>query len=210
MITPAGLASELVIAKRILTEYTNLYCNSISLSFANEDRIQQNCIELLAAYKSLESIVLIGTDYYLGGVIIDEDYYLRILSIIHEYDDLGIIESTEISISNALTKGTLQYYVPVDGSTGIGSVVIIGASALDLGIREGKFSNMPIGTYRINFSVPFLDSSFNNHVQIIQDGYDVFNEFIEPTSDPADLVSFPVTVPSGGLATIYYSAIKFQ
>jgi hypothetical protein len=196
MITAAFLASELALCENIFLEYTNLYLQSHSLSTASEQKIWQGCVELDSAVRFLRAITLEGDVYYCKGVPLTEEWMMSIIYLIHEYEGQGI------------TNNDLRQFVPSVVSTP--SVAAAATVLVDAGIREGKHVNMPVGTYRITFSRPFTDKNFNNHVQITQNGFDVFDEVIEPTDDPADLSSFEVTVPAGELATIYYTAIKFQ
>lgn len=194
MIIQAFLTSEIALAKGIFLEYTNLYLNACALSFANEERIWQGCVELDAALKVLQSVESVNDVWYSKGAVITEEYLMQIIYLIHEYHGAGI------------SNDVLRMYTPSQSSSSSSSSTAVTIA----GIREGRHDNMPAGTYRIPFSSAFDDNGYNNHVQIVQDGMDVFNGYIKPTSDAADLAGFEVTVPAGGLATIYYTAIKFQ
>lgn len=196
MITQEHLNQELSLAKRIFLEYTNRYLRTRSLSLMEEEQVWMGCVELEAALQVLKAMHQEEGVWYSGGLAVTEEYYMRVIYIIHEYQGQGI------------TNDELRLYVPSSGEGG--SSGGSSSSASYDGIREGRCDNMPGGTYRILFSNPFQDKRFNNHVQIVQDGMDIFNGYITPGDDPLDLSGFEVTVPAGSLATIYYSAIKFQ
>lgn len=181
---------EIGICEDIYTELTNKYILAEEYSYICRKKLLLESVEVKSALSQIKKMA------WFEGEMNDlvNSLFQKYVFIIREYMGTGILCSEMKLLPNiplpSLGNG-MQY-------------------SSDIHHKEGKFENMPSGTYRLPYSSPeWASLKFNCHVKIMQDGYDVKDIYIDPLVE-SDKYSFLVTVPDGGPATIYYSATLYM